>query len=220
MEDVNVVAQHAGTPQHAPILLSGIVPPLADPYYTRPETGPADLQASLHPGQTTILTHGQQSAVAPGMQGGTGKTQLAIDFSHSLWTNRAVEVLAWVTAANRESIITSFAQAASAVGAGDPDDNAEVAATRFVTWLAHTRRPWLVILDDLTAASDLDGLWPFGPAGQALVTTRLPAMAFGGTGTPVPDARVVPVDGFSRREALAYLNATAHLLSRPADRGA
>ena len=35
-----MVAQQAGTSTHPGILLSGIVPPLADPYYTRAETGP------------------------------------------------------------------------------------------------------------------------------------------------------------------------------------
>ena len=98
------------------ILLSGIVPPLADPYYTRTETGP-DLASSLQAGETVVLVHGEESDSAPAAQGGTGKTQLAVEFAHAMWNGRLVEVLVWVTATNRESVITGFAQAANMVDA-------------------------------------------------------------------------------------------------------
>ena len=44
-----MVAQQPGTSTQPGVLLSGIVPPLADTYYTRTETGP-DLAGSLQPG--------------------------------------------------------------------------------------------------------------------------------------------------------------------------
>src|SRR5581483_4568702 len=96
---------------------------------------------------------------------------------------RAVEALVWVTASSRDAIVTGFAQAASAVGATDPGLGAEAAADGFITWLAHTRRPWALILDDLASLDDLAGLWPAGPAGQVVITTRLPETAFR-TGRP------------------------------------
>ena len=83
-----MVAQ-AVTPTHPGILLSGIVPPLADPYYTRTETGP-DLASTLRPGETVVLVHGAESDSAPANQGGTGKTQLAVEFSHALWNGRLI----------------------------------------------------------------------------------------------------------------------------------
>jgi tetratricopeptide (TPR) repeat protein len=193
-----VVAQQPGTSRNPGILLSGIVPPLADTYFTRTETGP-DLVSSLQPGEIVVLVHGADPAAVT--QGGTGKTQLAVEFTHAMWNGRLVEVLVWVSAINAESIITGFAQAASAVDAADPDEGAEVAAARFVSWLAHTRRPWALVIDDLNDVADLGNLWPGGASGRVLITTRLPADSFDAW-----DVKVVPVPGLSRREALSYLS--------------
>jgi tetratricopeptide (TPR) repeat protein len=195
-----VVAQHPGTPAQSGILLSGIVPPLADTYYTRTETDP-ELGTSLHPGETVVLVHGDETDSTPATQGGTGKTQLAVEFTHAMWNGQLVEVLVWVTATNRESIITGFAQAANTVDARQPGEGAEAAAARFISWLAHTTRPWALVIDDLAALADLEDLWPVGASGRVLITTRLPAASFEGR-----DVRVVPVSGLSRREALSYLS--------------
>src|SRR5580704_5741765 len=130
-EAVNVVAEQAGTPPHAQVKVSGIIPPLADPYHQRPETG-LDLRAGLYPGDTVVLTHGDETAAAPATQGGTGKTQLAVAFSHALWDARAVDALVWVSATSREAIITGFAQAARTVGAAEGALSAEAAADRFI----------------------------------------------------------------------------------------
>src|SRR5438094_180280 len=64
--------------------------------------------------------------------------------------------------------------AATTLGEDLPGDAEEVAA-RFLSWLSETSRPWLVVLDDLADAADLDGLWPAGDSGRVLITTRDPA---------------------------------------------
>ena len=119
-----MVAQQAGTSPQATIVLSGIVPPLADSFYTRTESGP-ELATTLRPGEIAVLTHADETSTAPASQGGTGKTQLAVEFTHAMWNNRTVEVLIWVAATNREAIITSLAQAASTVDADNPSEGAE-----------------------------------------------------------------------------------------------
>ncbi|HUB21639.1 MAG TPA: tetratricopeptide repeat protein [Streptosporangiaceae bacterium] len=201
-----MVAQHTGAPPPAEMLVSGIIPPLTDAYFQRLETG-IDLKAGLFPGETVVLTHGEETEAAPAAQGGTGKTQLAVEFTHALRNTRAVDVLAWVTAASRESVIAGFAQAAGAVGAGDPEADAQGAAGLFVAWLARTERRWALILDDLADLADLEGLWPAGPNGQIVITTRLPGAVFGlGAHAAASGMRIAPVSGFSRREALAYLS--------------
>jgi tetratricopeptide (TPR) repeat protein len=201
-----VVAQHAGAPPSPEMLVSGIIPPLADPYLQRLETG-IDLKAGLLHGETVVLTHGEETETAPAAQGGTGKTQLAVEFGHALRNARAVDVLVWVAAASREAIVAGFAQAAGAVGAGDPDAEALAAAVSFTAWLARTERRWALILDDLADLADLDGLWPGGPNGQIVITTRLPGAAFGvGAHAAASGLRIAPVSGFSRREALSYLS--------------
>jgi len=193
----------------AGVMLSGTVPPLADAYYSREQTGP-DLASSLRPGETVVLVHGEETKLAPAAQGGTGKTQLAVEFAHAMWNTRAVKVLVWVTGASSESVIAGFAQAANMVDARAPDEGAEMAAARFVAWLARTRRPWALIIDDLAELINLEELWPTGASGRVLITTRLPATAFEGstvTGSTVKggDLRVIPVPGLSRREALDYV---------------
>jgi tetratricopeptide (TPR) repeat protein len=204
-----VVAQHAGTPPHRGSLLSGNVPPLSEWYFRRTESG-IDLTSGLLPGQTVVLTHGEN--IAPAAQGGTGKTQLAAEFAQGLWRAGAVEVLVWATATSREAILVSFAEAAGAVGAGDPDAGAAAAASSFAAWLSQTRRPWAVVLDDLHDPADLEDLWPAGPAGRVVITTRLPPAALNQLATRAgADAagrglRIAPISGFSPREALEYLS--------------
>jgi tetratricopeptide (TPR) repeat protein len=197
-EAVDVVGERTGP--HSPVKLSGAIPPLAESFHQRPETG-LDLRAGLYPGDTVVLTHGQDTAATPAAQGGTGKTQIAVAFSHALWGARAVDVLVWVPATSREAIVTGFAQAAGTVGVADQAQPAEAAADRFTGWLAHTRRPWALILDDLASLADLEDLWPAGLAGQVVITTGLPAALF------PAGPRIAPVGGFSRREVLAYLSA-------------
>ncbi|HWN00775.1 MAG TPA: tetratricopeptide repeat protein [Streptosporangiaceae bacterium] len=220
-----MVTQQAGTVSSSGsgVLLSGTVPPLADAYYPREQSGP-DLASSMRPGETVVLIHGEEAGQAsrvPAAQGGTGKTQLAVEFTHTMWNTRTVEILIWVNAASRESVITGFAQAANTVDASQPDEGAETAAARFVSWLAHTRRPWALVIDDLAELSDLEDLWPSGASGRVLITTRLPADAFedaAAEGGPAEgmDLRVVPVLGLNRREALDYL--TSRLTDHPDQR--
>jgi tetratricopeptide (TPR) repeat protein len=210
-----MAAQQAGTQPHSGVLLCGSVPPLADSYSPRPETGPA-LARSLQPGMTVALVNGAETNTAPAAQGGTGKTQLAVEFAHAMRSSRAVEVMVWVTAASRDSVVSGFAQAANTVDASHPEEDAEEAAARFVSWLAHTRRPWALIIDDLVEITDLQDLWPAGACGRTVITVRGSAASFGDTAFGDKDLTVIPVTGMSRREALSYL--TSRLIDNPDQR--
>jgi tetratricopeptide (TPR) repeat protein len=182
---------------------SGPVPPLADGFTVRPDTAP-DLEATLIPGATVVLLPDQAPApfpgtAAPGWQVPTGKTQLARYFAESVWRSPGVDVLTWIVASSRRSVLSGFVQAAAAVGVGYAGD-AGAAAARFVDWLGQTTRPWLLVLDDLRDVADLRGLWPAGPAGRLLITTANPAA--------VPAeyrALALPVPVLSTREAMTYL---------------
>ena len=181
---------------------AGAVPPLADCFSARPETG-AGLADGLVPGQVMVLTEPEARARQPyDWPGGTGKTQLAVHLTESLWQAHQVDLLLWVTATSRASVLASYVQAFAATTGTDPDGDAETVAARFTGWLAQTSQRWLIVLDDLTASADLTGLWPKGPAGRVLVTTRSLA-TLTGAGKP----RVFPVGPFSSHEALTYLMA-------------
>jgi tetratricopeptide (TPR) repeat protein len=129
----------------------------------------------------------------------SGKTQLALDAAESLWHSHAVDVLAWVDASSRASVLAGYRHAAAAAGR-DLAGTAEAAAARFVDWLSQTARPWLIVLDDLCDPADLAGLWPRGAAGRVLITTRDE-----GTVSTQQRMQVRPVGTFSARESLSFL---------------
>jgi tetratricopeptide (TPR) repeat protein len=188
---------------------AGTVPPLDRWYIERPETG-LDAAGGVRPGETVVLTDSNQGPAAEyAALGGAGKTQLAAGFVESAWNDRSAELFLWATASSRDAIVTAYADALTAMGAADPRDDAGAAARRFLSWLAGSGRPWLVVLDGLADPADADDLWPQGPAGRVLVTTR---QAIAGQ----RDLRVVPIGAFSLREALGYL--TARLTGYPDQR--
>ena len=186
-------------------LLSGMIPPLADAYVPRQETG-LGLSASMVAGQTGMLIPPDDAAgKSLGGLGGTGKTQLATAIAHVLWEQRSVDLLLWVTPAGQDAVLTSYAQALYDVGEPVTSAGPELAATQFLAWLAETDRPWLVVFDDLDDPAVLDGLWPRGTRGRVLVTTRRPDITLRGL-----HPRVLPVGTFSPRESLSYLSTKLH----------
>jgi tetratricopeptide (TPR) repeat protein len=188
-------AQRAGAP-----VLTGCVPPLAPFYHARQESG-FELADGLRPGETILLVPALLGT------GGTGKTQLAVGFAHAMWSARAVDLLAWVHAGTRNAIIAGYARAAADLELLTAEEaaagQADGAAQRFLAWLRTTERRWAVVLDGVASPVDIDELWPQGPAGQVVVTSRLRESELACRSTGVT-ARAVA--GFSRREALGYLN--------------
>jgi tetratricopeptide (TPR) repeat protein len=159
-----------------------------------------DLETALIPGATVALVPEQAPASAQDWRASNGKTQLARYFAESLWRSPGVDVLTWVVASSRASVLSGFVQAAAAMGASDAGD-AESVAARFLDWLSTTTRPWLVVLDDLRDAADLRGLWPSGPTGRLLITAASPAVL-----SAEHRALALPVPAFSTREAMGYLS--------------
>ncbi len=82
----------------------------------------------------------------------------------------------------------------------DHGGDAEAVAARLVAWLGGTSRPWLVVLDDLRDAADLESLWPSGPTGRVLITAADAAVV-----SCAPRVLIHAVPKFSTREALSYL---------------
>jgi tetratricopeptide (TPR) repeat protein len=181
-------------------VLSGVMPQLVDGFISRSETVPS-LDAALVPGTAVVLRHGREAA------GGSadwlepcGKTQLAVSIAESLWQSGGVHLLFWIAATSRASVLSGYVRAAVAAMGIEPAGDAESVAARFVSWLGGTSRPWLVVLDDLSDAADLEGLWPEGPTGRVLITTTNSAI-----GSGQRQAVVRPIGAFSPREALRYV---------------
>jgi hypothetical protein len=136
-----------------------------------------------------------------------GKTQLAANYARRLWDGGMVDLLGWVTAANREMIVTSYAKAGAEVTGADPADPQQ-AAVAFLGWLETTERRWLLVLDDLADPADLRGLWPpQSGQGRVVMTTRRRDAVLSGEAR-----RMINVSLFTPAEAADYLTAklTAH----------
>lgn len=189
----------------------GEVPPLAGGFTDRPDTGGGVVE-TLVPGSAVVLVPSSASAEGPfDWLSVCGKTQIAVTIAESLWRSHAIDVLIWIAATSRASVLSGFGQATVVVTGIEPTGAAESVAARFVSWLGETRRPWLVVLDDLADGADLEGLWPQGPTGRLLITSSQPAIAVGRRGT-----QVIPVGFFSVREALNSL--TERLSMNPVQR--
>ncbi len=183
-------------------MIGGIVPSPADCFTPRPQTGPGPLDA-LPPGQWLVLAAPQRRPKPIyDWPGGTGRTQLAAHLARTWYQGHPDGLLIWLTASSRDAVLSGYVQAAAAGPAAMQANDAETTAARFVSWLAETSEPWLVVLDGLSDPADLDGLWPGGPAGRVLVTA-----ATAGAAASVPNPLIFPVGMYSSHEALGYLMA-------------
>jgi hypothetical protein len=202
----------AGTPTEQSVRFRvGDIPPLAQGFSDRPDTARGILDALL-PGSTTALVPG--SEFAEGKQnwlGASGKTQIAVMLAETLWRSGTVDMVVWISATSRSAVLSGYVEAWVAATGIEPTGTAESVAARFVSWLAETSKPWLVVLDDLPHADEMEGLWPEGPAGRLLITSAQSTIAASRRRT-----RVFPVGFFSVREALGCV--TERLSVNPAQR--
>jgi tetratricopeptide (TPR) repeat protein len=194
-------------------VMSGAVPFLAQRFTPRPETGLGPWDA-LHPGLTVIVGPQDDRESSARSHGGTGKTRLAASFAARLWSGAGLDLLVWLDAGSRDSILTGYARALADIRVAGPAGQPEGAAAGFLGWLASTGRRWLVVLDGLVEPADAEGLWPQGPSGQTIVTTSLAGLKpspFTADVSPrdvtaVADPVSVGLAPFSKREALNYLS--------------
>ena len=222
-------------------VLSGPVPPLTEFFSPRLQTGTDTAAMAPARGNGTLSGSEQPGCYLLAGPAGSGKTQLAAALAWSLWQSRDIDLLIWVPASGRTALLAGYAQAAadaseipdgpSAVAdgadaglSGGPAGSAlaatvaagrdgEARAAGLLAWLAATGHPWLVVLDDVVDAAALAGLWPQGPMGRIMLTSRLPPAALK---VPVSRVKSVQVGGFSRREAMNFL--TARLYVDPSQR--
>ncbi|WP_051366699.1 tetratricopeptide repeat protein [Hamadaea tsunoensis] len=163
--------------------------PVADCWQQRSEE--ASLTEAQRRGGTVVLS---------GL-GGVGKTQLAAAHAQRTWRAGQVQLLVWASAGMPDQIVAVYADAAARVGV-HRGESGEVAARRFLEFLAETDRPWLVVLDDLSTPDVLAGWWPpVARAGQlTVVTTRLDDPALHGH-----DREVVRVGWYTEQQARDYV---------------
>jgi MinD-like ATPase involved in chromosome partitioning or flagellar assembly len=157
-------------------------------------TGRNDLLDRLH---EKLLGSGGPSVqpVALYGLGGVGKTAVALEYAHRYMAD--YDLVWWVSADQPELINSSFARLAGNVGvkAGDAIGEAVHAAKEALRRGSPYSR-WLLIFDNADEPDHIKDFLPGGP-GHVLVTSRNPTWA--------PVAQELPIDVFSRLEALDHL---------------
>ncbi len=176
------------------------MPPLADRFSTRPESGPDVSVALEYSAAVALVPRRTGAGSADAWLHCCGKSQLAAYFAESQWRARSIDLLIWIDASSKASILSGFVDAARAItGTGLPG-NAESVTATLLSWLTRTDTRWLIVFDDLIDGEMLAGLWPAGRGGRVLVTAPSSNAV-----AKLPGVSVAEVGPFSPREAMSYL---------------
>src|SRR6185437_1437510 len=125
---------------------SGTVPTLAEGFDSRPETAPS-LAAALPAGAAVALVPDRTADLAadlaamagpvaapdaPDWLRSSGKTQLAAAWAERLWQSGSVELLVWIDATSRDSVLSGYAAATADVTGRDQVSSSESVAAQFL----------------------------------------------------------------------------------------
>ncbi|MFG2798297.1 FxSxx-COOH system tetratricopeptide repeat protein [Streptomyces pseudovenezuelae] len=127
--------------------------------------------------------------------GGVGKTQIVLEYVHRFIAD--YDLVWWISAEHKDTILASLAELGSRIGASGGDDMA-LAAAEVVQMLASgvpTTR-WLLVFDNADDPETLRRYFPAG-GGHILITSRNQAWAQQGTS--------LSVDVFPRQESVEHL---------------
>jgi hypothetical protein len=125
--------------------------------------------------------------------GGVGKSQLAARYVQQ--RADAYDVVAWIRA--EDGGTADLAQLAAKLGVPVEGLSPRERGQRALEWLSDSRQRWLLVLDNVASAEQLEGLRPRGGSGRVLVTSRDRALRQFGP--------VLSVDVFDEDTATAYL---------------
>jgi tetratricopeptide (TPR) repeat protein/transcriptional regulator with XRE-family HTH domain len=141
------------------------VPHAHNPFFTGRETLITSLEKRFSQTRTAILPH----TVALYGLGGTGKTQIALEYAFR-YRERYTYVF-WVQATNRETLISGLAELAELLGVphrGSQNQQRGIQALK--QWLSNNK-DWLLILDDANDLPLVQTFLPVDHQGHLLFTT-------------------------------------------------
>ncbi len=102
--------------------------------------------------------------------GGIGKTALAVEFCHRRRAH--TEVVRWLNAENRQTLISEFLRMAPALGVDTHGLEIDDAIARTRGWMEQTPRRWLLVFDNVQTPDVLDQLVPAHGHGVVVITSR------------------------------------------------
>ena len=125
--------------------------------------------------------------------GGSGKSQVALEYAHRGQTRGRYDCVWWIRAESPVTIVEDLADLALALGVPQHDDRRQTMAALHV---ALARRRWLLVFDNAMDAGEVRKWITPGP-GHTVITTR--RREFGALGTQRE------IGTFRRPESVAYL---------------
>ena len=195
MLDVGRPAPAGGEPSRAAGRLRFNLPPVAPSFIGR-EDELAKLDAALGRGDRALITQ-----AITGL-GGVGKSQLAARYAQT--RSATYDVVAWVGA--EDGAVADLSRLAVRLGLPVDELSPSERAQAALDWLGACDRRWLLVLDNVESAAQLEGLLPRGEHGRVLVTSRDRTLRQFGP--------VLAVDVFDEDTATRYLIERAE---RPGD---
>jgi transcriptional regulator with XRE-family HTH domain len=159
------------------------VPYARNPHFTGRDELLTFLEQRLSPQQTSDQTTSvRQAALTQTLAikglGGIGKTQIAVEYAYRAHAQERYTHILWITAANSESILTSFLELANHLPdfiTKDETDQRKLVAA-IIGWLEECEQPWLLIFDNADEPSLVQPYLPRRGNGSILLTTRASAV--------------------------------------------
>jgi tetratricopeptide (TPR) repeat protein len=139
--------------------------------------------------------------------GGTGKTQLAVEYAYRFASPQQYAVVWWVQAEAPTTLVTDYTALARALRLPEAARESPEVVAAVRRWLEQ-RADWLLIFDNVRRPADVQEYLPRGAPGHVLITTT--NLTWEGLGT------VVPVGGFERDEAVQFLTQRTQQADREA----
>jgi hypothetical protein len=155
--------------------------------FTGRERELAQLDRALRDSELVVLAQAITGA------GRVGKTQLAARYVHEHMDS--YDVVAWIAA--EDGGIADLSELAIDLEIDVAGCRRRSAPARTLGWLSVCEERWLLVLDNVAAADDLEGCCPSAGNGRVVITTRARAMA--------QYATALPVEVFETTTAVAYL---------------
>jgi tetratricopeptide (TPR) repeat protein len=163
-----------------------------------PGAPPAFVERAAVERLAATFEEGARVATVSALTGGrgVGKSQVAAQFAREA-VSAGIDLVAWVSAEDRERLLAGLDEVARRLGVADPDGDSAVSATRLRDALASRARPAVLVFDN---ATDPAALRPYLPAtGPVRVVVTTTDRAFASLGAEVF------VEEFEREQSVAYL---------------
>ncbi|KAI1130212.1 hypothetical protein F5Y10DRAFT_263299 [Nemania abortiva] len=144
--------------------------------------------------------------------GGSGKTATAQAYAQACRKNNTYDAIFWIRSQTPADVQDSFIQVARTLGLAAEENDADTVMVKINTWLARTKKRWLLIYDNVEEYDFIRKTIPTGN-GRLLVTTRYKWLTFRFKGSRTHELRT-----FNDSESLEMFEELCQMYDTDRDR--